>query len=124
MSIHYGIRASSPDGGNISITLLGKDNHVARSCRVETALVVAEFWDLASGQRVKPFISAAIRNATDTDNANQASIDAAIKYLKAYIKASAAAASLLVSPISDAQMHHVRSVIKDPIATWLKLQEK
>ena len=86
MSILHGIRASSTDGGNRSIALLGKDNYVAWSCRVEAALVVADLWDLVSGHRVQPVIPAEIRIADDTANANQASIDAATREFKAFTK--------------------------------------
>lgn len=65
-----------------------------------------------------------MRNAVDTDNANQASIDAATKELEAFIKTSAAAASLLVNSISDAHMYHIRLFIEDPVVTWQRLQKK
>ena len=55
---------------NRSIALLGKDNYVAWSCRVEAALVVADSWDLVSGHRVQPVILAEIRTADGTANAN------------------------------------------------------
>ena len=66
----------------------------------------------------------AFRNTANTENANQVSIDAATKELETYNKDFARAACLLINTISDAKMYHIRSVIKDPIATWRKLQEK
>ena len=77
-----------------------------------------------SGQRIKPVILIAVKNTTNTENANHATIDAAINKLETYNKAYAVAPSLLINTISYAQMYHIRSVIKDPIATWQKLQAK
>ena len=73
---------------------------------------------------MKPVIPAAVKNIAHTDNANQATIDAAIRELETYNKASAAATSHLINTISDAQMYHIRSVNRGPIATWQKLRAK
>ena len=97
--------------------MLGKDNYVAWSCKIEDALVVADLWDLVSGHRVKPVNPTKIKSADGTANANRASIDAATREFKAFTKASAAVTSLFIKSISDTQMYHVRSVIKDPVAT-------
>ena len=70
MLIQHGIRVSSSDGENSSLTLLGKDNYVACSCKVEATLVVAELWDLVP----RPVILAALKTTANTDNAKPASM--------------------------------------------------
>ena len=124
MSIQHGVTAFPSEGTSRSITLLGKDNYAAWSCKVKSALLVAKLWDLVSRVRVKPIIPVAISNAENTAIANQASIDTTTASLDKHNDAYNATASLIINTISDAQMYYVKSVIEDPMATWKRLKNK
>ena len=89
-----GIRASPSEKGNgNTITLLNIDNYFAWSCKVEGALIASDLWDVVSGERTAPIVSAALRNAENTASVNQDSIRTKTVELKTFQKDFKKAAS-------------------------------
>ena len=110
-----GIRAS--DGGMRPVAILRKDNYKAWSSKLKSSLKVMSCWKMITGGEVMPPVKAPL-GATAADAA------AAVVLRASWDKRWDKAAAILITSISDEEIHTVQAVDEDPIQIWNRLQEK
>ena len=87
-------------------------------------LIAHSIWDLVSGKRVCPNAASEPVGKFGAPPINQTEIEAAKTKLDEFEDACSKAACLISEYISDSEILFVACVLKDPVATWDKLQQK
>ena len=108
-----GIRAE----GYRPMSVLRKDNYRAWSSKTKSQLKVMDCWRIVSGTEVEP-------PATVPAGSNIAVVNAAQLVRTSWLKRADRAAALLITSISDEELHTVQAVDEDPVAIWNRLKEK
>ena len=99
------------------VAVLRKDNHRAWSSKTKAQLKVMDCWRLVTGTEAVPSITA----PSGTRSAGTA---ATVVIRVAWVKKRDRAAALLITSISDEELHTVQAVDEDPVAIWNRLKEK
>ena len=108
-----GIRAD----GHRPMAVLRKDNYRAWSSKSKAQLKVMDCWRLVSGTKAEP-------PATAPPGAGSARTVAALIIKARWVKKRDRAAALLITSISDEELHTIQAVDEDPVAIWNRLKEK
>ena len=108
-----GIRAE----GYRPMSVLRKDNYRAWSSKTKSQLKVMDCWRIVSGTQVEP-------PATVPAGSNIVVVNAAQLVRNSWLKRADRAAALLITSISDEELHTVQAVDEDPVAIWNRLKEK
>ena len=108
---NIGIRAS--DGGMRPVAILKKDNYKAWSSKMKSSLKVMDCWRMITGAEVIPPATAPVGSTGAERTASLA------------LRASwDRAAAILITSISDDEIHTVQAVDEDPVQIWERLREK
>ena len=95
------------------MAVLRKDNYRAWSSKSKAQLKVMDCWRLVSGTEAEPPVIAP-----------PGATSAALIIKAQWVKRRDRAAALLITSISDEELHIVQAVDEDPVAIWNRLQEK
>ena len=116
-NIQHGIKAIGSENMIRAPAILKKDNHRSWAMKLKAALKVMDCWRLVEGTEVAP-PSAAPAGATPAETR----VVQAAKLL--WDKRCDRASSVLVTSISDEEIHTVYRVDDDPVQVWARLKEK
>ena len=108
-----GIRAE----GYRPMSVLRKDDYRAWSSKSKSQLKVMDCWRIVSGTEPEP-------PATVPAGSNIVVVNAAQLVRTSWLKRADCATALLITSISDEELHTVRAVDEDPVAIWNRLREK
>lgn len=108
-----GIRAT----GLRPVAILKRDNYRSWAVKLKVQLMVMECWDLVTGTELPP-------PATAPAGADAAAQTAALDLRKLFDKRRIGACAVLITSISDDELHVVHGIEEDPLATWTRLKEK
>ena len=108
-----GIRAS----GLRLVAVLKKDNYRAWSTKLKVQLKVINWWQLVTGTKVQP-------SATAPAGADAAAVTAALALRRSWDLRMDAAAAVLITSISDEELHTAHGLDDNPALIWTRLEEK
>ena len=108
-----GIRAA----GLRPVATLKKDNYRSWATKLKVQLTVMDCWSLVTGAEVRP-------PATGPPGADAATLTAALALRKSWDKRKDAACAVLVTSISDEELHTVYGLEDNPPEIWTRLREK
>ena len=108
-----GIRAA----GLRPVAILKKDNYRAWSTKLKVQLKVMDCWLLVTGAELQP-------PATAPAGADAAAVTAALNLRKSWDRRNDAASAVLITSISDEELHTVHGIDEDPPQIWIRLREK
>ena len=116
-NIQHGIRAIGSDNMIRAPPILRKDSYRSWAMKLKAALKVMDWWKLVEGTEVAP-PSAAPAGAALAET--RAVLAAKLVWDKKWDRAS----SVLVTSISDEEIHTVYTVDDDPVQIWARLKER
>ena len=96
---------------------LMNSNYRAWSTKLKAQLKVMDCWQLVSGVEVQP-------PATGPPGCDAAKQFAAVAARRSWDKRKDRAAAVLITSITDDELHTVQAVDDDPVAIWIRLREK
>ena len=99
------------------LAILRKDNYRAWASKIKAQLKVMDCWRLVSGTDVEP-------PATLPAGSSNAQITAGALLRAGWLKRKDRASALLITSISDDELHTVLAVEDDPVRVWNRLREK
>ena len=108
-----GIRAE----GVRPVASLMNINYRAWSTKLKALLKVMDCWQLVSGVELQP-------PATSPFGSDAATQTAAVATRRSWDKRNDRAAAVLITSITDDELHTVQAVDEDPVAIWTRLREK
>ena len=94
-----------------------KDNYRAWASKLKAQLKVSDIWRLVSGLEAEP-------PATLPYGSSNTQITAAALIRVGWLKKRDRASALLITSISDDELHTVLAVENDPVRIWSRLREK
>ena len=93
------------------LAMLRKDNYRAWASKLKAQLKVSDIWRLVSGVEAEPL-------ATLPAGSSNTQITAAALILAGWLKKRDRASALLITSISDDELHTVLAVEDDPVRIW------
>lgn len=108
-----GIRAA----GLRPVAILKKDNYRARSTKLKVQLKVMDCWELVTGAELQP-------PATAPARVDAAAVAAALALRKSWDRRNNASSAVLITSISDEELHTVHGLDDYPPQIWDRLREK
>ena len=108
-----GIRAE----GSRPVAFLKKDNYRSWSTKLKSQLKVMDCWLLVTGVELQPA-------STGPPGCTPAETAVALGVKRSWDKRKDRATAVLITSISDEEMHTVHPVDEDPVQIWMRLREK
>ena len=108
-----GIRAA----GLRLVAILKKDNYRAWSTKLKVQLKVMDCWELVTGAELQPA-------ATALAGAHAAAVAATLALRKSWDRRNNASSAVLITSISDEELHTVHGLDDFPPQIWIRLREK
>ena len=108
-----GIRAA----GLRPVATLKKDNYRSWATKLNVQLKVMDCWLLVTGVELQP-------PATAPVGSDAATVTAALNLRRSWDKRNDAASAVLITSISDEELHTVYGISDDPPRIWTRLREK
>ena len=99
------------------LAMLRKDNYRAWASKLKAQLKVMDCWRFVSGAEVEP-------SATLPAGTSGTAVTAAALIRTGWMRRRDRAAAVLITSISDEELHTVLAVEDDPIRIWTRLREK
>ena len=108
-----GIRAT----GLRPVAILEKDNYRSWSTKLKVQLKLMDCWLLVTGVELQP-------PATGPAGCDAAATLAAVNLRRSWDRRKDGASAVLITSISDEELHTVHGIDEDPLQIWTRLREK
>ena len=105
------------EAGLRPVAILKKDNYRAWTMKLKVQLKVMDCWELVTGAELQP-------PATAPAGADAAAIATALALRKSWDRRNNASSTVLITSISDEELHTVHGLDDFPPQIWVRLQEK